>query len=306
MQAELVADSGAAAVEPEFFRSGTFLAAEGVTHSLVVGDGRLVVPLIRREIRDGLFDAISPYGYPGGTVIDAPVPVSEIDFSGTGLVSIFLRDRLGAPAITGGDERGEVLLHRPDVPRSVQRRVATKARSNERAGYRFEPLPAKAVDDDLVDAFTAAYTETMDAAAASDRYYYSADYLRACLLGESSWLAAVWGPDGDLAAGAIAVLSDGYLHYYLGGTADAHRSRSPAKNMMIGMIDLADELGVPLNLGGGMRHGDSLHTFKASFTNAASPYVTHSIVCDEEAYAALAGDADGTAFFPAYRAPRAR
>ena len=63
-------------------------------------------------------------------------------------------------------------------------------------------------------------------------------------------------------------VSDGFLHYFLGGTADARARRSPFKNVVAAMLDLADELGLPLNLGGGVSPGDGLEEFKRGFANA--------------------------------------
>jgi len=304
LRAELVADRGAAATGPEFFRCPTFLLAEGVTHSLVIDGGRVVLPVIRRDVPGVGHDAISPYGYPGGLLRDDPPHVADVDFTGTGLISLFVRERLGAPTLRGGVVRGSVLVNEPSRPRAVNPRVATKARSNERLGYRFEAVPSAAVDDDLLLAFERAYVETMRGAGAGQRYYFGTDYLRACLLFDSSWLAVVRGPESDLASAAIAAISDGYLHCFLVGTADSHRARSPAKNLMIGMLDLSAKLGRPLNLGGGMRGRDSLHAFKAGFTNMTVEFVTHDVVCDHVAYARLTADRAPTSFFPAYRAPR--
>ncbi|MGH3366223.1 MAG: hypothetical protein ACRDOY_03380 [Nocardioidaceae bacterium] len=305
LRAELVADCGAAATGPEFFRCPTFLRAEGVTHSLVIGGGRIVLPVIRRDvIPGGGHDAISPYGYPGGLLRDDPPHVADIDFTDTGLISLFVRERLGAPTLRGGAVRGSVLVHEPSRPRAVSQRVERKARSNERLGYRFEAVPSAAVDDDLLLAFERAYVETMRGVGAGRRYYFGTDYFRACLLFDSSWLAVVLGPEGDLASAAIAAISDGYLHCFLSGTADTHRARSSAKNLMIGLLDLSDELGLPLNLGGGLRGCDSLHAFKTWFTNTTAEFVTHDVVCDHVAYARLKADRGPTSFFPAYRAPR--
>ena len=50
------------------------------------------------------------------------------------------------------------------------------------------------------------------------------------------------------------------------------------------MIELADELGVTLNLGGGVRPGDGLEDFKRGFANGELPFRTHEIVCDPGAY----------------------
>lgn len=250
LHAELIADRGTAASGPEFFRCPSFLLAEGVTHSLVIGGGRIVLPVIRRDVPGVGHDAISPYGYPGGLLRDDPPHVADVDFTGIGLISLFVRERLGAPTLRGEVVRGSVLVNEPSRPRAVNPTLARKVRSNERLGYRFEAVPSAAVDDHLLFAFERAYVETMRSAGASQRYYFGTDYLRACLLFDSSWLVVVRGPEGDLASAAIAAISDGYLHCFLSGTADTHRARSPAKNMMIGMLDLSDKLGLPLNLGG--------------------------------------------------------
>lgn len=303
--AELVDDCGAAAADNEFFRSPPFLSAEKVTHSLVVGGGRVVVPVVLREIPGGGCDAVSPYGYPGGTVHGAPIAAEEIDFTGTGLVSLFVRDRLGTPSLGGGVRRGAVMLHDPALPRFVQSRVAAKVRSNERLGYTVESIRGREVDESLTRAFGAAYIETMTRAGAEARYFFCIDYLDACLSSSSAWLTVVRGPDGELAAGAIAVRSDGVLHYYLGGSSDVHSRRSPAKNTMVGMQDLADSLGIRLNLGGGIVEGDSLHTFKTGFANSVDHFITHDIVCRPEEYARLAVGRRPTGYFPAYRDPGA-
>ena len=63
-----------------------------------------------------------------------------------------------------------------------------------------------------------------------------------------------------MAAGAIAGLSDAPLHYYLGGTADAHLDRSPFKNVADAMVGLADRLGVRLNLGGDATEPDDFNS----------------------------------------------
>ena len=72
--------------------------------------------------------------------------------------------------------------------------------------------------------FHAVYSETMHRANAAERYFFDQGYLERVLAFERSWLFLCHSPEGAAAAGAIAGLSDGIVHYYLGGTADA-RSR---------------------------------------------------------------------------------
>ncbi len=304
MRAELHADGGDAAASEDFFRSRDFLVAEGVTHTLEAGPAR--IPVIVREVPDagGLVDAISPYGYPGATIADdVPPDPGAIDWAPTGLVSVFVRDRIGSPpAFAGGTERSVVQVHDPSLERSVRSRLAEQIRSNERAGWAVAVSPGPRAGAEARESFHALYTQTMQRTEAATRYFFGLPYFAGVLAGEATWLLEA-SNDGDVGAGAIVVRSDGLLHYYLGGTADAALDASPFKNVVAGMMDLADELATPLNLGGGVAPGDGLEAFKRGFANAELPFVTHELVCDREAYERLSPP-DAGSFFPAYRAPQ--
>ena len=302
IRTELLADGGAAAAGDEFFRSPPFLEAEGTTHTLAAGD--LGLPLIVREIpgAGGLADAVSPYGYPGGAGPGGADPAA-IDFAPTGLVSIFVRERLGgAPALAGGTERSRVQVHDPELPRRLRPRLAGQIRSNERSGWKVEARAGPAAAEADLASFEDLYTATMERAGAAPRYFFDAAYLRKVLSHPRSWLLVARSPGLDAGAGAIAALSDGILHYYLGGTALPALSDSPFKNVVAAMMDLADELGTPLNLGGGIQAGDGLESFKRGFANAELPFRTHEIVCDRDAYERLSAGTAAGGFFPAYRA----
>jgi hypothetical protein len=303
--AELLADGGEAARSDDFFRSAEFLGAEGATHTLRVGG--LAIPLIvRDDLPGGRRDAISPYGYPGasGAPAGAPVDPEAVDWSATGLVSVFLRDRIGGdPAIAGATARSTVQVHDPARPRGVRARLGEQIRHNEREGWTVERSPGPEARAARRRAFAEAYAETMTRAEAAARYFFGADYLDAVLGFEGSWLLTALAPSGEPGAGAIVAASDGLLHYFLGGTADAHLDASPFKGVVAAMLDLADELGIPLNLGGGVSAGDGLERFKRGFANAELPFRTHELVCDPFAYRELAGDGEAGGFFPAYRAP---
>ena len=143
----------------------------------------------------------------------------------------------------------------------------------------------------------------MERTEAAPRYFYDEAYFDGILGFERSWLLLASAPEGDGGAGAIAAVSDGVLHYYLGGTAESALESSPFKNVVVAMMELADELGMPLNLGGGLSPGDGLERFKRGFANAEAPFVTHEIVCDPPAYERLQPGRDAGGFFPVYRAP---
>jgi len=306
--AELLDDGGAAATSAaDFFRSPEFLAAEGTTHTLRIGDGdrTALVPLIVRDVPGAeLRDAISPYGYPGASMAgDGPAPsAAHVDWGASGLISVFGRERLvGEPWLADPAERSGVLLHDPARERRVRSRLAEQIRANRRAGWAVETIAGPRSGAGDRDGFARAYAETMERAGAAERYFFERGYFDDVLGFERSWLLLA-RREGELGAGAIAAVSDSVLHYYLGGTADAARAASPFKNVVEAMLDLADQVGLPLNLGGGVRPGDGLQEFKRGFANAELAFRTQEVVCDPGEYGRLSPASAEPGFFPAYRA----
>jgi Acetyltransferase (GNAT) domain len=310
-RAELLADGGRAAAGPEFFRSVEFMAAEGVTHTLrirVDGD-ELLAPLLVREVPGAdLVDATSPYGYPG--ISGAPstggpqaVDPDGVEWSDTGLVSVFLRHALGKPPLAGATERGTVQVADPELPRKSRPSDRQQIRRNQRRGLEIQRLSGPDAGEDERSAFTRAYEQSMRRAGAAERYFFGAEYFRRILAHPRTSLFLAREPGGAVAAGSIAVTSDGFLHYYLSGTADDHLRDSPMKSIVSALVDFAEAERLPLNLGGGLEPGDRLEEFKRGFANREEPFRTHEIVCDRVAYDRLGAGADGGDFFPAYRAP---
>ena len=314
--AELIADAGAAAASEELFRSRPFLDAEGATHTLRIaaGEAELLAPLIVRRIGEGAErDAISPYGYPGlaapseidhtggGLISDARIDPAAVDFSATGLVSIFLRHRLDRTPLDGAVERNVVQVADPSLPPKTRGSDRNRINKNLRLGYGVRVVPGRETTPADRTAFLAAYEQTMRRTGAAERYFFAAAYFERILESDRTWLALADAPDGSVAAGSIAVRSDGFLHYYLSGSAYAHLRDSPMKNVVAELVGLAGELGLPLNLGGGLARGDRLEEFKRGFANREQAWLVSEIVCDRAAYERLgAGHAAG--FFPAYRA----
>ncbi len=212
---------------------------------------------------------------------------------------MFVRDRLGEPlAFTGATDRSIVLVSDPAQPRKSRMSDRQQIRKNEAAGYEVARVAGPDATDADLDGFLSAYTETMRVVDAAEQYFFDAAYFRILLASPLTWLITVTGPDGDCAASALAVKSDGLLHYYLSGTADAHRRRAPSKNLIIAATEFAEELELPLNLGGGVKPGDGLEEFKRGFANTELPFRTHELICDPHAYAELSAGRADDGFFP--------
>ncbi len=303
---ELIADAGAqAASEEDLFRWPAFLAAEGTTHTLAIESPgrRTSIPLIVREIAGGGLDAVSPYAYPGGSVEGegAPAEAALVDWRASGLISLFLRERL-EPVLGGAESNSAVAIYDPGLPRRIRPRLAGQVRAAERDGWRVERIAGPRSSPADLEAFTAAYEQTMRRTGAAERYFFGREYYATALSFPGSWLLLARSARGEAGAAAIVALSDGHLHYFLGGTAESSLGSSPFKTVVVAMLDLADELDRPLNLGGGVRAGDGLERFKRGFANAERPSFVHRIVADPAAYERLSGDRATGGFFPAYRA----
>ncbi len=324
-RAELIEDRGEAAAGEEFFRSQPFLEAEGVTHTLRISDavGELLAPLIVREIGSGPErDAISPYGYPGlvegsrggvrrslPAVAPADTPPTpptldpeSIDFSATGLVTIFLRHTLSEPPLANTSTRNVVQIADPALPPKSRGSDRNQINKNLRNGYQLSLVPGPETSDAQRAGFLSAYEQTMRRTGAAERYFFGAAYFDRILESPRTWLALAQAPDGTVAAASIAGGSDGYLHYYLSGSADTQLRDSPMKNVVASLVELAAELKQPLNLGGGIARGDRLEEFKRGFANRELPWQSSELVADPATYARLSAGRDAGGFFPAYRA----
>jgi len=322
--ADLLADRGAAASGEDFFRSPEFLDAEGVTHTLRIRTegGELLAPMIVREISGGPeLDAISPYGYPGivpcGRISSRQVERNAtstewvdpgaVDFSATGLVSAFIRHTLDEPPwLSGGVERSVVQIADPRLPRKQRSSDRNQINKNLRNGYAVRLVPGPASSTEQRAGFLGAYEQTMRRAGAAERYFFDAAYFDRILEADGTWLALAVSPEGDVVAASVAARSDGFLHYYLSGSVDSHLRDSPMKNVVAALVDHAADLGLPLNLGGGLSRGDRLEEFKRGFANREQPWRTSELVCDPASYARLSAGAgtDAAGYFPAYRGPR--
>lgn len=325
-KAELIEDGGEMVVGVEFFRSRPFLDAEGVTHTLrIEGDAELSAPLVVRGIPGTNHrDAVSPYGYPGfsendrsrggvsrtlpavtpGETLPTPPTLdpASIDWSETGLVSVFIRHALGPSPLAGSTERNVVQIADPALPPKSRPSDRRQVRRNLEAGYRLDLVPGSDTTPEQRAAFVAGYEQTMRRTGAAKHYFFGTAYFDRILEADRTWLVLATAPSGEVAAASIAAVSDGYLHYYLSGSADSHLRDSPMKNVVSRLVEHSAELGLPLNLGGGISPGDALEEFKRGFANRQLAWLTSELVCDPNKYEQLGAGRDAAGFFPAYRA----
>jgi hypothetical protein len=195
-----------------------------------------------------------------------------------------------------------VQIHDPALKPKSRPSDRRQVRRNLEAGYSVELIPGDATSSAQRAAFLDLYEQTMRRTEAAPHYFFGAAYFEEIFGAERTWLALATDPEGAPAAASIACVSDGYLHYYLSGSADSRLADSPMKNILARLVEHANELELPLNLGGGITPGDALEEFKRGYANRTVTWRTSEVVCDPERYAALTGDRDAGGYFPAYRA----
>lgn len=299
------------------------------------GEHALLLPFHRRAIPeplcDGrpLFDASSPYGYPGpiwtrgapSAFVTEALQAFAAALLRKNIVSAFIRlhTLLNDPASFAGV--GEIVDHGPsvyiDLTLSEEELRAQTRRGHkrdlivlEKRGYTIEMDDWSRLDD-----FLTCYYDSMRRLGAGSFYFFPREYfegLRACL-GDRIHLCLVY-LDGDIACAGLVTEMDGLCQYHLSATADRHFQDHPSKLMLDHLRFWLKARGNRIyHIGGGVGAlRDKLHLFKIGFSPLTADFHTWRVISDQAQYdrlmgrwSALSGRApvDRDDFFPQYRAP---
>lgn len=271
--------------------------------------------LLRREP----VDVVSPYGYGGpvGAGDDPPLAAFPAAYEEwcerRGAISSFLVfhplfGNSDSPASTGFRRSalaGTVAwpLTAPDLLAAMHRHHRRLVRRAQAADYEvaIEPAPSQ------LDEFAGVYEQTMRRAGASPFYFFPRSYWDALLAGVKLVRVDV-RERGSLVASVLGIGEPPWLHYHLGGAADAARGTGASHLALHSLAAWGSELGYrTLHLGGGVGgREDSLLEYKLRFApQGLMPVAIGKAVHDRAGYFRLSGGAavDWDAFFPGYREP---
>lgn len=161
--------------------------------------------------------------------------------------------------------------------------------------------------DSVLPEFPLLYAGAMQKLQAKEGYFFPREFWdKLYKLGQ---FASVWDKDKNLLSAACILKYGDYAHYFLSASVG---DNSGATNLLIWeAIKWAKTYGCKIfNLGGGLKAGDSLESFKRSFTKLSKPFYTYRKIHNEQVYDELCRakniDANTVQFFPAYRAERER
>lgn len=298
-------------------------------------DAHFLAPLIVRTIptplaeAKGWHDVTSPYGYPA-PLCSSPDPAVQTRMfagfrnalRGAGYVSAFLRlHPLLPPAALSLETFGTVVdqgatlyadLSPPldQLQRGLRRSLRRDLKWQRETGF------TTRIDDwSLYEAFIALYLENMARVQSSGYYRFPSAYFDAMRQHvPQAHLAAVFAPDGELAAAEMFFEEGGIVQGHIAGTSTKHLRSAPSTMLYDAVQTWAKQRGnryVHYGMGiGGQR--DSVFHFKQGFSTHEARYCTLRVVLDLAGYQALVDEwasAGGTsregpdAFFPHYRRP---
>ena len=289
------------------------------------GDADLFVPLLRRELGNGDWDASSPYGYAGPVCSDGASQAfldaafqSMVDtLRSKGCISWFMRLH---PLLNADWQiaSGLTVDHGPTISIDLTLSEETlwqNLRPAHRRAIRKACEQGMTVSVDThrehMDAFIDVYHSDMRRLGASSYYLFGRDYfdsLFSTLPGHA--LLMIAKHQGELAGGVIFTLapSSGIMQYHLSTTHANHRALQPAKLIVHTAALWGKHAGYrQLHLGGGIGAAeDSLFLFKRGFSHDMRRFRSQRVLVDHQKYRRLSGLCNGAkleldGFFPAYR-----
>lgn len=304
-------------------------------------EGIFLLPIMLRKIQSSLsgspepiFDAISPYGYPGPIASYSEGENTQEFFRGVAdSLSTALRDRnvvscfvRSHPILSCNAEDfapfGTVIEHGRSVSfdlRGSQDEIWRQVRNNHRRDIKKSRKSGTTIridsDWSAYQDFVRIYRRTMDRHGASQGYYFSERYFEKLLamLGDSLVLC-VAEVDGVVISASLYSECNGIVQYMLSGTDDSAVFLHPLKSMLFYMQEWAQARGNSfLHLGGGLGGNENaLFDFKAGFSHHFHEFWTCRQIVDPDKYQMLTGKReeaagkaadDLTGVFPAYNRP---
>ena len=304
------------------------------------GDKIFFVPYLLRSCNDvvtvaekeEVFDAISPYGYPGILLSDTARSSSEFvhhafnEFQQTlksrGVCSAFLRlhpilsdnfpEVFPPNSLTDNGQTVSI-----DLSLDVEEIWAKTRRGHQSTINKCKRLglTARTVSfADYMDEFLAIYKETMDRLKAKDSYYFDREYFTDLLkLGDRLHLVIVES-ESQIICASLFFESCGIVQAHLGGTKTEFLKQSPFNLLLHHARLWAKERGNKfLHIGGGVGgQKDKLFTFKSGFSKQRHQFFTMRLIIDEAKYDHLVRNKAQTKnisieqlkklnFFPTYR-----
>jgi len=299
---------------PEYLKTEAFWINAEARYWIKQKDGNVfILPLLKRSFR-GYFDFTSPYGY-SGYYSDFKDPQTDLmlikqffeESQKEGIISTFLRlnpvynnisiQQKGIVQKLHGNiiyidlsQNYEYLKkcfsdnHKRDIKKNSNLLVVEKGR-----------------DSDL-EIFLKIYYETLDRKLANEYYYFNPEYIQKLYKDLDLKLYLVRDAYQDIIGGALFMVDNKSIYYYVGATKTSALKLSPLKSLFDYIISEYQATGKILWLGGGFgSQEDSLLRFKKGFSQVSVTFSTLRMVHNPSIYKDLSEKNPDSEFFPSYR-----
>ena len=288
---------------------------------------RAIYVYMKRRIADGLYDAVTPYGY-GGVLFDGEITTDVLEafreafeeqMQEAHIVCNFVRyhpvlaNAIPMKAISKVIDLGKTVAMDLSSPEVIWSNIHSKNRNMIRKAEKngIEILHGQGME--LMDQFIDIYNATMQKDNAEEYYYFKRPFYESIdrdLKDNYEMFYAMY--EGRPIAMSIMIFANGRLNYHLSGSDIEYRNLAPSNLLLYKAALWGCEQGMKtFHLGGGVGSGeDNLFKFKIAFNkNSDYQFSIGKQVFDHNQYCKLVelrhffdpnftGD---SGFFPLYR-----
>lgn len=288
----------------------------------------IYVYMKRQTAIDGIYDAITPYGY-GGVLFEENVTETNLRAFWSVFVDRMrqecivdnfvryhpvLQNAVPMSAVSNVIDLGKTIAIDLSSPALVWENLISKNRNMIRKAEKNGVHIYHGKNMSLFDDFKRIYNITMKKDDADKYYYFEDEFYESIhkdLLDNYEMFYAEY--DGRIIAMSIMIFANGRLNYHLSGSDAEYRNFAPSNLLLYQAALWGCEQGMKtFHLGGGVGSGeDNLYKFKAAFNkNSDYQFSIGKEIFDEKTYNQLVKLRESTdakfdltsSFFPLYRA----
>ncbi len=264
------------------------------------------------------FDIVSPYGYSGPVIMDATVAFLGLVEYTQKLIQYFEEHNIITefarlhPFI---NRDIDLFSHSPNTPYHYEHEIfyIDLTKSEDEIWKGFDKGCRSAIKKSIhngmesrqnqkLDGLARLYDRTMREHGTKQEYFFKSAFWHEFYGIASSF--QIIDTEDDIKAAACFLKYGDYCHYFLSAS---NGDNSGATNLLIWeAVKWAKAQGCKIfNLGGGLKAGDSLESFKRSFSHDSKPFCTYRKIHNQAVYDELSKGIV-TDYFPAYRAERTK
>jgi hypothetical protein len=251
-------------------------------------DLRAIYVYMKRRIADGMYDAVTPYGY-GGVLFDGDITAQNLEtfreafdeqMQASQIVCNFVRfhpvlmNAIPMKAISRVMDLGKTIAMDLSSPEIIWQNIHPKNRNMIRKAEKNGVEIHHGKGMELMDRFMEIYNATMDKDEADAYYFFKRPFYESIdrdLNDNYEMFYAVY--EGIIISMSIMIFANGRLNYHLSGSDIEYRNLAPSNLLLYKAALWGCEQGMKtFHLGGGVGSGeDNLYKFKAAF-NRISDY----------------------------------